>query len=412
MVSINELELLKVAQESGIISMDSIREQVLMKRKEEIIDNHNHKIWQSQNGEWNTYLDDESERGYSRKHKKTKEELIDLIVDYYREIEENPTFKQAYERWMEQRLEYEEISLQSYTRYSNEYKRFFSGQDIENVKIKEINEGQLRAFIKTSIKKYNLTAKAYAGMRTIIRGTFLYAKENGFTNFEVSRFFDELNLPRTIFKKKAIIKEQEVFNEDEIEQITTYLRKSSSIVDQGLLLIFQTGLRIGELVALEKTDLAYLSDNKLMVTKTEIQYRDPETNKCIREVRDFPKTDAGYRIIIIPDNTVRLLRKILIMGNTEKYLFENKHGQRMKTGTFQKHLRDACEKLDIPLRSPHKIRKTYGTTLIDGDVDDSVVAEQMGHEDISTTKKYYYYSNKNYQHKKMQIDKAFGGIAL
>lgn len=37
----------------------------------------------------------------------------------------------------------------------------------------------------------------------------------------------------------------------------------------------------------------------------------------------------------------------------------------------------------------HKIRKTYGTTLIDNNVDDALVAEMMGHKDISTTKKYY-----------------------
>ena len=36
----------------------------------------------------------------------------------------------------------------------------------------------------------------------------------------------------------------------------------------------------------------------------------------------------------------------------------------------------------------HKIRKTYGTTLIDSDVDEGFITEQMGHSDISTTKNY------------------------
>jgi integrase len=33
--------------------------------------------------------------------------------------------------------------------------------------------------------------------------------------------------------------------------------------------------------------------------------------------------------------------------------------------------------------------------LIDSGVDDSIISEQMGHADISTTRKYYYFSRKS-----------------
>ena len=54
----------------------------------------------------------------------------------------------------------------------------------------------------------------------------------------------------------------------------------------------------------------------------------------------------------------------------------------------------------------HKIRKTYGTTLLDSDVDEKFVVEQMGHADITTTKKYYYFSNKSAESKMKQINAA------
>ena len=73
--------------------------------------------------------------------------------------------------------------------------------------------------------------------------------------------------------------------------------------------------------------------------------------------------------------------------------------------TAQK-LKQICEKLDIEYKSNHKIRKTYGTMLIDGGVDDSLVAEQMGHTDVATTRKYYYFSNKSEEKKRDQISKA------
>ena len=44
--------------------------------------------------------------------------------------------------------------------------------------------------------------------------------------------------------------------------------------------------------------------------------------------------------------------------------------------------------------------------LIDGKVDDSIVAEQMGHVDIETTRKYYYYSNKNEEKRMEQVKSA------
>ena len=56
----------------------------------------------------------------------------------------------------------------------------------------------------------------------------------------------------------------------------------------------------------------------------------------------------------------------------------------------------------------HKIRKTYGTTLIDGGVDESIIIEQMGHSDIHCTKQYYYFSNKNREKKQSQLSKAIG----
>ncbi|MDO5126653.1 MAG: tyrosine-type recombinase/integrase, partial [Eubacteriales bacterium] len=77
---------------------------------------------------------------------------------------------------------------------------------------------------------------------------------------------------------------------------------------------------------------------------------------------------------------------------------------------FNKKLTRVCNALGINKRSMHKIRKTYGTTLIDNNVDDSVIAEMMGHTDITTTRKYYYYSNKAESTKVEQVTKALSGI--
>ena len=78
----------------------------------------------------------------------------------------------------------------------------------------------------------------------------------------------------------------------------------------------------------------------------------------------------------------------------------------LRENTYNKRLNLICDKLNLAHRTTHKIRKTYGTTLLDNEVTDSFVAEQMGHTDVSTTRKLYYYSNKNYQTKIHQISEA------
>ena len=82
------------------------------------------------------------------------------------------------------------------------------------------------------------------------------------------------------------------------------------------------------------------------------------------------------------------------------------HGARVQTNTFNDRLKLACTKLNIPVRSMHKLRKTYGTTLIDNGVDESLIMTQMGHKDISTTRKYYYYANKDSETNRKQIRNA------
>ncbi len=88
-----------------------------------------------------------------------------------------------------------------------------------------------------------------------------------------------------------------------------------------------------------------------------------------------------------------------------EYLFEE-NGKRLYEQTFANTITWMCKALKIPQRSMHKIRKTYGTTLFDAGVDESVIIEQMGHSDINCTKQNYYFSNKGRDKKRDQIMRA------
>lgn len=218
----------------------------------------------------------------------------------------------------------------------------------------------------------------------------------------MTKFFGDLELPNNIFEKKIVNKDTEVFKENEIQVITSYLRNHADIWNMGLLLQFQTGMRIGEIAALKQEDIQ--SDGTLLVHRTEVKYKD-DSGKWVVGVKDFSKTDAGNRNIILPENARWTLKQILESNPHGEFLFMNK-GKRIRENTFNKRLSSICKELKLEHRSSHKIRKTYGTTLLDCGVTESTVSEQLGHSDIATTRKYYYFSDKSAETKAKQIKNA------
>ena len=81
-------------------------------------------------------------------------------------------------------------------------------------------------------------------------------------------------------------------------------------------------------------------------------------------------------------------------------------GKRVPTFTFSKRLAQICEQQDVRRKSLNKIRKTYGSILIDSKVDESTIISQMGHTQIDTTKKYYYKDRKSVKRKAEILDMA------
>lgn len=400
------IEALKESQDLSIINIttDTVK-QIEEMEKAKYLAKHNHRIWKAADGKWKTYVDDTSKRGYSLKTRNSKENLEKFIVKWYRQKEEDPYIEQVFEKWNQERLNYGEIGRQSYTKYANDFARFFTKDCILRKKrMRLITEEDLESFIKATINVFQMTRKTYSNMRTILRGVFMYGKKKGYTTISISSFFGDLYLSKRIFKRRIVNKEDEVFSEDEVKLITEYLRKHADIRNLGILLDFETGVRVGELSALKKADVM-LTKRTIHVQRTEITYKDAETNKSMCVVKDFPKTDAGDRYLTFPETAVATLKAIWKLNPQGEYLFEA-NGKRIRGNAFNRKLDRVCDALNLNRRSMHKIRKTYATTLLNYNVDESIIAEQMGHKDIATTLGYYYFSNKNEARKREQINRA------
>lgn len=393
--------LLNYLTSNGTIDLDEVCIEYEMKKYEELLSKHPYDIWQGKNEYWYTYLPD-AKKGRVLKKRSTEQNLKNLVVEYYREQEENPTIAEVFREWLEKKIAYKEIQKGSADRYETDFERFFINTGFADKRIKRVEEDELEEFIRMQIAEKNLTMKAYSGLRILIRGIWKYAKKRKWTTISVSEFFGDLDISRNTFRKVIIEKEDQVFSEDEVPAIAQYIRENITIWNLGVLLVLQTGVRVGELSALKHEDW---QSNILKIRRTEIRYKD-ENGKNTVGIKEFAKTDAGVRDIILSESGMETLRLIVKLNPNGEYLFENEQGKRIRGNTFNKRLDGILKQLGFHHRSIHKGRKTYGTTLIDSGCEDSLVMNQLGHTSIETSRKYYYFLNKTKEHQVQQIQKA------
>lgn len=397
----SDKELLNYALENGIIDRSTIQTKIEMNERKKYIEKHTYSIWQGKDGKFYTYLPDEkSNRGKKLVKRTSEKSLEDSIVNYYKSTELEPTVEYVFGLWLEQKFKYNEITKQTYDKYKTNFKRFCSS--ISNKKIRYIDDDYLEEYIKNTISELNLTSKAYSDMRLLINGIFKYAKKHGYTNLSITNFLGDIDISKRSFKKVHVDPSDKVFFDYEEKQIENYiLNDRETIVGLGILLAFDTGLRAGELAGLRWTDIR---DNKIRVSSTEVRYKDDDGN-YIFEVREFPKTDAGFREIILTKSAQDVIKRIKRLNPFNEFVFV-KNGKRVKGQAFTRRLYTICDELHLKKRSLHKARMTYSTKLIDGNVPESVIINQMGHTDIETTKRYYYYNNKTQEEMENAINFA------
>ena len=384
---------------NGMIDINDVQNSIEAMKRKELLEKHPYKIWQGKDGEWYTKLLEEDGTKKLR-HRKTLKELEDVIIAHVRNRVECPTIETVFYEWMNIRLDRGEIEKSTYSRYERDFIRYFT--KIKDWKIQSVTELQIEDFIKRTIQELSLTRKAFSNMRTLIYGIFRYAKKKKLIKFSIKSTMDDIEFSKNEFQKIFHEDNEQVFMLDEEAKIIEYLENNQDLLNLGLLLLFKTGLRIGELTSLKKEDI---HERQIHISKTETIYQDKE-GKTHYDIKLFPKTEAGIRDVIIPDNCVWILNKIRRLCPFGQYVFMQ-NGERIRSYVFRTRLYSNCKKLGIVVKSPHKIRKTYGSKLYDsGEVPEAFMMEQMGHTDISCLKKHYYYNRMNDKEKRQILNQV------
>ena len=261
----------------------------MKRREEQYIYDHPYAITQYKDGRWATNVYDSSGK------RKTiacssLEQLHGRLIEHYRKVEaeqyrkveaeQKITFPSVCKEWLDEKLRHKEITPSSHTKYMTDYRRFFTtDHEFNQLSVACITDSELRRFIKDTIVDMNLTKKAYNQMQILLKGGLLYAKEEGYTDFSAGMFFFDLVLSDKLFcHKEKPDDETQVFNDDEVQLLVNHLWKEQDLRGLGLILMFQTGMRVGELAALRHESV---KNGCIRITATEETYKDPSTGQKI-----------------------------------------------------------------------------------------------------------------------------------
>lgn len=378
-------ELLKYLIDNDMINLPSIEEQINMNIRARYLDMHDHKIWQSTDGRWCTYLTNPNKpknRGLCKR--KTLKEVEDAIVEYWKAKEENPTINEVFNEWNESKLQRGKIKKITYDINNSVFKRFYS--EFGKRRIKNVDELEWESFLCQCINNKRITAKCFANLKGVTKGFLKRAKKRGLISINVEQFFTELDVSDNDFKKVVIDDSKEIFYDDEVEKIMAYIIDNPDLKNIGIALMFVTGIRIGELIVLKHSDF---HGTTFDIKREQTRHKKPGGGYEY-EVDDFPKTPAGYRTVIVPEKQSWIINKLLSFNPDSDYIFLDTQGRIMSTDMVRKRLYLVCKKVGIPKKSPHKIRKTYGSILLDNGLDAKLIETQMGHTNITCTERFYH----------------------
>lgn len=149
------------------------------------------------------------------------------------------------------------------------------------------------------------------------------------------------------------------------------------IRDKAMLeLLYATGIRVTELISIKMSDV-----------NLELGYINCATGT---KERIIPIGTMALRAVVHYMNNAR---EVFTKSSDEEYLFLNTHGSKLTRQGFWKIVKAYTKNLNIstPI-TPHTLRHSFATHLIQNGADLKSVQEMLGHSDISTTQIYTHLS--------------------
>lgn len=262
-------------------------------------------------------------------------------------------------------------TISSYQRDLQKYFEYLSinSQDFASIQTEDLN--QYVAWLRGKASANKLGESSIARNVIAIRNYYKYlSKEHG--NKDIASNFHPPKIPKRLPKALSI---------DQITKILSIAGEDLiSVRDRALLeILYSTGARVTEVINLDISDISSTKNEDQEFTTIKLK------GKGGKE-RVVPL--GSYGLSAINDYLTRS-RPTLVKVSTQKALFLNQRGGRFTRQSAWNVVAARSARAGLKGEvTPHSLRHSFATHLLDGGADIRVVQELLGHSSVTTTQIY------------------------
>ncbi len=262
---------------------------------------------------------------------------------------------------------YSPYTITSYKKDTYDYLEFLKKNNID---IKNSNYKIVEEYSKYLYKK-KLSKRSIARKYSSIRTFYNYLEKN---NILENNIFNLLENPKKEEKLPRFINEYELDKMFEIPDNSPKGQRDRLIIE----LLYGTGVRVSELVNIKINDIDF-NNNSIKVRGKGNKDRYVFYGKYCKEAIN---------------NYIKNGRISLLNGQTSDYLLLNRFGKNISVVSIRKILNEIINKCSLDIKiSPHVLRHTFATHLLNEGADIMHVKELLGHSSLSTTSIYTHVTN-------------------
>lgn len=280
-----------------------------------------------------------------------------------RSIDSIPAVIDAYEAYLMLERGLSDNTREAYVRDVGKLVRYL---ETEKVTLREVTTDTLRAFA-ADLFDLGISPRTQSRIVSGIKSFFRFLKLEGYLDSNPSLLLESPALRRHL---------PEVLRVDEIDAMigAIDMEKAEGQRNRAIMeTLYGCGLRVSELINLEISKL-YFDEQFIMVHgKGDKERIVPISPQAIREIKDY-----------LPDRALLPVKR-----GEENILFLNRRGHRLTRVMIFYIIKQLAEAAGIRKEvSPHTLRHSFATHLLEGGANLRAIQQMLGHEDISTTEIY------------------------
>lgn len=228
-------------------------------------------------------------------------------------------------------------------------------------------------------QKDGLSNRYIADILIVMKSIFKYAVNI----YHIYNPMTGITMPK---KTNPEIKLLESSEEKELEK---YISEHKNNTTLGVALTMNTGLRIGELCALQWKDID-LKKRVLTVRKTVQRIQCHDGEKKTKVIIGDPKSETSRRSIPLTKKMVSFLTQF--KGNDEEYLLSAKNTP-IEPRTMQYRFARILKNVNLPSIHFHALRHMFASTCVKLGFDVKTLSELLGHSSVEITLNRYVHSS-------------------